>query len=483
MSKEIIIPNNEIVAPDSAILTLVDTYWDNPVWFAEDMLDFYPDPWQKDVLMDLAQSPKVSVRSGQGVGKTGLESIVILWYLCTRPYPKVIATAPTRQQLYDVLWAEIAKWLNTSKVKNLLRWTKTKIYMNGQEDRWWATARTAVRPENMQGFHEDYMLFVVDEASGVADNIMEAILGTLTGHENKLLLCGNPTKTSGVFYDSHNSDRDMYKTHKVSSMDSPRTSEQNIQMLLRKYGKDSDVARVRIFGDFPKGEADSLISLEVAEQAAETIVDISNEYTLHVGVDVARFGDDKTLIAPRIGNKLFPLQDYSKKDTMETTGNIIRTVEDFKRNNPQINRIIIKIDDDGLGAGVTDRLREVNRQDNLGYTIIPIKNGSKAKDDERYYNKAAEMWDKIRELLDENMSKFLQGEPGIIELPNDPILIKQLSSRKYGIDSRGKIELEKKDVMKKRTGESPDRADAVIYAFETDGYEDFYMLKGGKLYE
>lgn len=468
---------------NKAILTLIDSYWDNPVWFAEDMLGFVADSWQSDVLMDLAKHPKVSVRSGQGVGKTGLESIAITWYLCTRPFPKVIATAPTRQQLYDVLWAEIAKWLSRSKVENLLRWTKTKIYMNGYDERWWATARTAVRPENMQGFHEDYMLFVVDEASGVADNIMEAILGTLTGYENKLLLCGNPTKTSGVFYDSHNTDRDMYKTHKVSSMDSPRTSEDNINMLLRKYGKDSDVARVRLFGDFPRGESDSLISLEVAEQATETKVDISRDFTLHIGVDVARFGDDKTFIAPRIGNKVFTLQEYSKKDTMETAGNIIKTVEGFKKENPQINKVVIKIDDDGLGAGVTDRLREVNRQRKLGYIIIPIKNGAKAKEHDDYHNKAAEMWGKMKELLDNNMSDFLQGGSGLIELPNDPTLIKQLSNRKFRIDSNGRIELEEKAVMKKRIGESPDRADAVIYAFETDGYEDFYILKGGRLYD
>lgn len=365
---------------DKAILTLIDSYWDNPVWFAEDMLDFYPDPWQEKVLLDLAKYSKVTVRSGQGVGKTGLESVAIIWYLCTRPFPKVVATAPTRQQLYDVLWAEIAKWLTKSKVERLLKWTKTKIYMNGYEERWWATARTAVRPENMQGFHEDYMLFVVDEASGVADNIMEAILGTLTGYENKLLLCGNPTKTSGIFYDSHNSDRDMYKTHKVSSLDSPRTSKENIRMLQKKYGIDSDVYRVRVLGEFPKGESDSLISLEVVEQATETIVDISKAYTLNVGVDVARFGDDKTIIAPRIGNRVLPLQQYSKKDTMETTGNIIRTVESLKNKHTQINKVMVKIDDDGLGGGVTDRLREINRQKRLGYTIIPIKNGAKAKE-------------------------------------------------------------------------------------------------------
>ncbi len=178
---------------------LLDIYWDNPVAFAEDMLDFHPDEWQSKVMMDIANGSKVSVRSGQGVGKTGLEASIIIWFLCCRPFPKVVATAPTMQQLYDVLWAEVAKWLNKSKVKDFLKWTKTKIYMIGEEERWFATAKTATKPENMQGFHEDYMLFIVDEASGVADPIMEAILGTLSGAENKLLMCGNPNKTSGVF--------------------------------------------------------------------------------------------------------------------------------------------------------------------------------------------------------------------------------------------------------------------------------------------
>ena len=114
--------------------------------------------------------------------------------------------------------------------------------MIGSEERWFATARTATKPENMQGFHEDYMLFVCDEASGIADPIMEAILGTLSGAENKLFLCGNPTRTSGVFYDSHNRDRDLYKIHKVSSLDSPRTSKDNIEVLKRNR------VRVRTFG-------------------------------------------------------------------------------------------------------------------------------------------------------------------------------------------------------------------------------------------
>lgn len=155
---------------DKGIITLLNDYYDNPVWFAEDMLNFHADKWQSDTLMALANNPKVSVRSGQGVGKTGLESIAVTWYLCTRPFPKVVATAPTRQQLYDVLWAEISKWLSNSMVNNLLQWTKTKVYMKGFEDRWWATARTAVKPENMQGFHEDYISADPESLNDSSDN-------------------------------------------------------------------------------------------------------------------------------------------------------------------------------------------------------------------------------------------------------------------------------------------------------------------------
>lgn len=468
---------------DKSLITLLDNYWDNPVWFAEDMMNFHADKWQSDVLMALAESPKVSVRSGQGVGKTGLESIVVTWYLCTRPFPKVIATAPSRQQLYDVLWAEISKWLSSSKIESLLEWTKTKIYMKGYSERWWATAKTATRPENMQGFHEDYMLFVVDEASGVADPIMEAILGTLTGYENKLLMCGNPTRTSGTFYDSHNRDRDLYKTFKVSSLDSPRTSKDNIEMLRRKYHEGSDVWRVRVEGEFPKGESDSLISLEYAETATLTkINNIYNNFTLHIGADIARFGNDESVIAPRIGNKVFDLLTYAKKDTMETTGNILRAADKFKNEYKHINKVKIKVDDDGLGGGVTDRLNEVIRQERLDYEVIPIKNGSKANDEEHYSDKSAEMWGNMRDMLEENFTNFVQGKEPTIELPNNDKLIKQLSNRKFRIDSKGRIDLEKKEEMKKRIGESPDLADAVIYSFAENGISDLSLLKGGRIW-
>lgn len=448
-------------------LEILDYYYDNPVAFFEDILGMTPDDWQKDVLNDLVEHPKVSVRSGQGVGKTALEAGAIIWFLVCRPYSRVIATAPTMQQLYDVLWAEIAKWLNTSLVKDLLKWTKTKVYMIGDDERWFATAKTATKPENMQGFHEEHMLIVVDEASGVSDPIMEAILGTLTGEDNKLLMCGNPNRLEGVFYDSHNSDRDKFKVHKVSSMDSKRTSKDNIDMLLKKYGQDSDVARVRIFGEFPKGALDSLISMETVELACNSKIsekEILTSNLLHIGCDVARYGDDKTVITPRIASKIFPFEKYSKKSTMETAGNVIKICKEYMKKYPKLKRCIIKIDDTGVGGGVTDRLREVASEEKLPYSIIPVNNGSSATDD-YYANLGAQVWGILRDALEENFSAVMQGNDPIIELPYDDEMIKQLSNRKKKITSKGKIQLESKDEMKSRNVGSPDIADSVTLAF------------------
>lgn len=470
--------------PFNVLIDLIDVYWDDPVSFAEDILDFHPDEWQKNVLNDLANNPFVSVRSGQGVGKTGLEAVTAIWYLCCRPNPKIICTAPTRQQLNDVLWAEISKWLESSMVKNFLKWTKTKVYMIGNEERWFATARTATKPENMQGFHEEYMLFIVDEASGVADNIMEAILGTLSGHENKLLMCGNPTRTSGVFYDSHHRDRSDYKTHKVSSYDSSRASKENIERLIRKYGADSDVVRVRVYGEFPKSEPDTFIHLEKAEAATmrEVYLDdqgarlIPESAPLEIGVDVSRYGDDETVICPRIGNYVPCLKTYSKQDTMTTAGHVVRVAKDLMLEYGR-SFCVVKIDDDGVGGGVTDRLREIVIEDGLHIDVIDCHNGGSALEGEHYFNWGSESWATIRDYLHD----------GDIQIPNDEDLIGQLSTRKYRVTSKGKIQLESKDDMKKRGLRSPDRADALVLAFaKTDSSimdpTAAALLRGGKVY-
>ena len=442
----------------------IPEYQKNPVIFAREVLKFDPDRWQRESLIDLAGNSKVAIKSGQGVGKTGMEAVALLWFLTCFPYPRVVATAPTKQQLHDVLWSEVAKWQEQSPLlREILKWTKTHIYMIGYEKRWFAAARTATKSENMQGFHEKNMLFIVDEASGVSDPIMEAILGTLSGENNKLLLCGNPTRTSGTFFEAFHTDRAMYQCYTVSSIDSPRTNKQNIESLIRKYGADSNVVRVRVFGEFPKQEDDVFIMLSLIEHCGSKIYELPEDKGMPYimfGVDVARFGDDETVIYRNTKGKLKLAVHRKGQDLMATVGDIVSQYKKVMREFPDYQgRIYVNIDDTGLGGGVTDRLKEVKQEQQLHRLfIVPINAAEKIETDtkegkeaaEYYNNLTTHMWAVLRELMERKQ----------IEIEEEADTFAQLSVRKYFMASNGKLELESKKEMKKRGVSSPDRADA-----------------------
>ena len=458
--------------------------WRNdPVMFFREVLSFEPDEWQAEATRDLAANPKVSIKSGQGVGKTGLEAAVFLWFITCFPYPRIVATAPTKQQLHDVLWSEISKWMSKSELLSmLLKWTKTYVYMVGNEKRWFGVARTATKPENMQGFHEDNMLFIVDEASGVADPIMEAILGTLSGANNKLLLCGNPTRTSGTFYDSHTRDRALYKCHTVSSADSSRTNKENIDSLIRKYGWDSNVVRVRVRGEFPEQEDDVFIRLSWIESSINTelepetakalgcffddkgrkIIDRNGVDSIDIGCDVARFGDDRTVIGYKINEVAKIFKKYNGQDTTWTAGNICRLYNSLVDLYKFKKKIYVKIDDGGVGGGVTDQLREIKRREPERYKmmeIVPIHFGQPIKH-KYYYDTTTYMMGIIREMLEPFDDAGNPRQPTLV-LPNDDDLVGQLSCRKYSYVG-GKIKVESKKEMKERGLSSPDEADCML---------------------
>lgn len=453
----------------------IPMYRKNPVAFAREVLLFEPDEWQQATLMDLAENPKVAIKSGQGVGKTGMEAVCLLWFLCCYPYPRIVATAPTKQQLHDVLWSEINKWMSKSPLlSDILKWTKTYIYMRNYEKRWFAVARTATKPENMQGFHEDNMLFIVDEASGVADPIMEAILGTLSGANNKLLMCGNPTRTSGTFFDAFNADRAIYKCHTVSSADSPRTNKENIESLIRKYGEDSNVVRVRVKGLFPNQEDDTFIMLSIIEHCI--MLDLPEDIPIKrisFGVDVARYGSDETIIARNVGGNITLPVMFRGQSLMTTVGKIVQQYRGVIAELPAYRgKIYVNIDDCGLGGGVTDRLEEVKQEEKLNrMVIVPVNAAGKVPDDvvgegkvkacDVYENMTTYLWGTVKD-------KLIAEE---IILQNDNELVAQLSCRKYRLTSRGKMILESKEEMKKRGIESPDRADAVaLSCFEQKSF-------------
>ena len=303
----------------------IPRYRKDPLLFFKEVTHFEPDPWQREAAVAVSQHRRVAIRSGQGVGKTALEANLMWWFIACFSYPRIVCTAPTMQQLDNVLWAEMAKWLDASPVLQMMfTWTKTRVYMNGYDRRWFAVPRTATKPESLQGFHEDNMLFVVDEASGVADPILDAIGGTLTGANNRLLYCGNPTKATGGFAESFQGDGMDWYCMTVSSRDSPRTSKENIAALEKKYGKNSNVVRVRVDGLPPVADSDVFIPSYIAEKATmNEPLPHDSPVRLSIGCDVARFGDDCTVIAPNIDADVQELKIRNGQDLWATAEDLI----------------------------------------------------------------------------------------------------------------------------------------------------------------
>ena len=351
----------------------------------------------------------------------------------------MIATAPTARQLNDVLWSELAKWLTRSPMGELYDYQKTSIRFKDAPERWFAVARTASTPESFAGQHADNLLYVVDEASGVEDNIFEVIEGALTGGNNKLILTSNPTRASGFFFRAFHQDRELYHLKKVSSLESARVNRDYAERLIKTYGIDSNVVRVRVLGEFPKADSDGLIALEWIEAAINRESSPAKE--MIIGVDVARFGDDQTVIAVRAGDSIVSIKKWQHADLMTTTGSIALTAKSYQL--PAIN-----VDVGGMGAGVVDRLRE------LGFTVNAIDFGGKSARKD-CANKATEMYFNLRDML----------QAGELTLPDDELLAAELSTRKYSVDSAGRFILERKSDYKKRIGHSPDTADAVALCF------------------
>lgn len=441
----------------------IEYYIDRPVEFVKDVIKAEPDEYQAKVLNDLAynekqkRATKISVRSGHGVGKSTIESWAILWFLVTRPFPKILCTAPTAHQLHDILWAEASKWLRNSKMLgDILEWTYEKIYLKGHREEWFAIARTSNKPDALQGTHAEHILIIIDEASGVPDVVFEPVLGTLSTNDAKLLMCGNPTQLAGFFYESHNDKKDLYITHVINGENSSRVDREYIKLIAEMFGTDSDVYRVRVLGEFPKANPDSFISLDMINT---DFIDIGDIYSIDLGVDVARFGDDESVIATVFNKlRLSKLNIFQHNDTMELTGQVVNIIKSLNKDYPDV-RVNVKVDCDGLGVGLYDRLREVINEKGLNARAVECHfgaKGGKVRNSEpiSYFNSTGIMWGLIR-------TKFKEKSLYIIE---DSELINQLTNRKYFIESDGDIRLERKEDMKKRGVHSPDRADALALA-------------------
>lgn len=440
-------------------------YSNHPVEFVEDIIGAKPDAAQAKILQSVADNQMTSVRSGHGVGKSTVEAWAVIWFMLTRPFPKIPCTAPTQHQLFDILWAEISKWLRHSQgLSSALIWTKEKLYLKDHPEEWFAVGRTASTADALQGFHAEHLLYIIDEAPGVSDKIFEPVLGSLSTPNAKLLMCGNPSQLSGFFYDSHHKNRANYQTFHIDGRSSSRVSPEFVQAIIQMYGEDSDVFRVRVAGEFPLQADDIFIPLSLVERSIITeFAPRARPLQVHIGCDVARFGDDKTVIGYKVDEQVRFYKKRQGQDTMQTADDIVLLGEKLVRRYQLAEPIPVKVDDGGVGGGVVDRLRQLKRNEpeRLWWlSVYPVIFGQRIKH-KYYYDSTTYMMAVVKKLLQPFNA---DGTPKPVELilPDDGDLVAQLSGRKYFLTENSRIRVESKKEMKKRSRPSPDKADCVL---------------------
>jgi hypothetical protein len=425
----------------------------DPVFFLREILGVNPWEKQEDIICSVRDNDNTCVASGHGVGKTFISACTTLWFLCTHYQSRVITTAPTNRQVESILWAEIWNLYKNARVPLGGRLLKTALNL---EEKWFALGLSTDDPDRFQGHHAEHLLLVMDEAPGVDPKIYEAAQGILTSRGAKSLLIGNPTSSSGPFFDCFKNK--LWTPFHISCYDSPAirdpeayptlTTMKWIDERKEEWGEESPMFVSRVKGEFPIEGDDTLIPLHWCERAVlrwqknQKLKPLTEH--VYLGLDVARYGTNKTVLTSFTPPRVDSIKSIQKKSTTHAVNLVIQAAVSAGAKLQQVTT-----DDTGVGGGVTDRLRE------LSYPVIAINFSQKPADPMHFRFIRDEMYWHLREL-------FRSDE---IEIPPNDTLIAQLSAIKYKVDpKKGRIEIETKEDMKKRGLRSPDEADSLAIA-------------------
>jgi hypothetical protein len=418
-----------------------------------------PDAWQRDQMLHIAKQlifdPDANIRdataSGHGIGKTAEVAWIILWAMSTRPHLSGVVTANTTAQLSTKTWRELALWHKLLINGHWFKWSATSFRHVDHPETWMVNAvpNTEHNSEAFAGLHAKYKLIIFDEASGIPDKIWEVTEGAMTDPRSIWLVFGNPTRNTGRFVDCFTTDT-RWNRRQVDSRTCKMTNKEEIGEWVKAYGEDSDFVRVRVRGVFPRAGNMQFISTEIYDAA--TLRDLPIEVYMHMpfilGVDIARFGTDQSVIAVRQGRKLHELRKFRELNTMQMAAEVVRAIKQFKP-------VQVFVDVVGVGAGVVDRLRMLN------YDVVEVNAGAKPYDTEIYYNKRIEMADRMKNWLGGADATVLNGDRDARQA---------FIGVEYGFaDTKTAggelIRLERKADMRKRGLPSPDEFDAVAYTF------------------
>lgn len=432
--------------------------WKNdPVSMVEEEFGVTPDPWQTATLKALPNEKRIAMKACKGPGKTAVLAWCAWNFLATRPFPKIAATSISKENLSDNFWTEMAKWQHKSKfLSEAFIWTKTRIFAKNHPENWWMSARAWSKSADKQqqsdtlaGLHADYMLFIIDEVGGIPDSVMAAAeAGLATGVDTKIIIAGNPTKVEGPLYRACTNERDLWHVVEITGdPDNPqrssRISKKWAQEQIDKYGRDNPWVLVNVFGKFPPSSINSLLGVEEVSDAIGRGLK-KDQYSFaqkRIGIDVARFGDDRTVIFPRQGLAAFTPAVMRNADSADIAARVAQAKVKWNSEMELVDG------SGGFGGGVVDFMRKA------GYSPFEISFSSKPIDP-KYLNRRAEMWMEMADWVRKGGA-----------LPSDLELQKELTAPMYTFTSKGQFQLESKMHIKERLGFSPDKADALALTF------------------
>ncbi|TAN40585.1 MAG: hypothetical protein EPN22_17270 [Nitrospirae bacterium] len=408
--------------------------------------------------VERAKKLGVSIMAGKGIGKDAWMSWIIMWFTLFHPYAKVPCTSVSADQIQKVLWSELAKWLHTSLVAPFFKLQADKLFYldlpaQVQGRRWFAFPKTAnpkageqEQTEGSAGIHENYVMVAVDEASGLSDAEFQPFESTLTGMCNFFVMIFNPTRATGYAVRTHEEDAPYWVTMRWNAEDSEIGNKAVQERLLEKYGRDSNPYRIRVLGLPPITDAQTLIPWDWIQEAKERELEGYENELLVKGVDCGA-GGDKSIIVSRRGYYVYPIHRLVSPDSQVLT-NWVGT--DIDADHPDQ----VYVDTVGIGWAVEGQLRQLK-----GAAIQAADARRTADRDDKYFNKRAEMYDRVREAF----------ERGVISIPDDSDLIDQLSVIQVEyVGSKMKV-LDKKKLKKLiKDGHSPDEADALALTFYRD---------------
>lgn len=400
----------------------------------------------------------ISIMAGKGIGKDTLSAWLIIWFMCCFPNCKIPCVSVSADQLNKVLWSEIGKWLQTSLASNWLTLQNDKLFFNKvSEDirgkRWFAFPKTAnpkssleEQVETLSGIHEDYVMIVIDEASGIPDPVFDPLEGTLTQPCNFVFMIFNPTRSKGYAIDTQYKNSDYWITQVWDATESEISDKQVIERTIEKYGIDSTPYRVRIKGLPPIVDEHTLFPMDWLLDAVNREIQPLERDPVVKGLDCGA-GGDKSIIITRKGGKVFSIKRLTTPDSQLL---INWAGADFLAEAGDI----LRVDNIGIGWAVYGGLF-----DRFGAKVESADSRKQASNTDKFYNKRAEMYWTLRD-------KF---EKGLISIPDDPDLIDQLSVIRATYD-KGKVKIIEKAKIKQELGHSPDEADslALTYYYEDD---------------